>query len=341
MSARIWHARPLRLALLLAASLLAVVGLALAGSLLGCGGQPESLESTGRPSQAVASSRPGSVAHATAAVFAQSTHPRIADTWGEIRAREFVYGAFQQYGYIPRMEEFIAGEAGRRVHSADIVAVKSGKSAEQLIVAANYDAIRGEGYVDNAVGVGLLLELAARVKDRETPYTLVFVALGAEKPRLLGSQYYAGEMTAVERRGTVGMINLDAVAGGDFLYVYSRPDEPAWLRDDILAAAQGLGIPLKEVPAHGGAAAGTVTVAGSDTALVEAGVVTAGLTSGNWEAEPAVGDAQTAEYGRISGTRRDTVQFVEEKYPGRVQRQLSDLARLLEVILTSRLEKRP
>ncbi len=336
------HLRTVRLALVLAAGLLAVVGLALASSLLGCAQQePSSWDSTGRPSQEVASSRPGSVAHMTAGVFARSVHPRVADTWGEIRAREFVYGAFQQYGYVPRLQEFIAGADSRRVHSADIIAVKEGQSAERLVIGANYDALAGDGYVDNAVGVGLLLELAARVKGRQTPYTLVFVAFGAEEPDLLGSRYFAEAMSPVERRATIGMLNLDAVAGGDFLYVFSRPGEPTWLRDDVLAAAQDLKIAVREVPARPGAPAGTVKAAGGDTALAAAGIATAGLTAGNWEISPAGGNVQTAEYGPISGTRRDTVQFIEKSYPGRVQAQLADLARLLEVLLTSKLEKRP
>ena len=123
----------------------------------------------------------------------RTVHPRAADTWGEIRARTFVYGAFQQYGYTPRAQEFIAVAGGKRVHSANIIAVKEGESARQLVVGAHYDsAAVGEGYLDNATGIGLLLELAARLKNRTTPYTLVFVAFGAEEEGALGSRYYVG-----------------------------------------------------------------------------------------------------------------------------------------------------
>lgn len=334
--------RSVRRAGVLAAALLAVVAVALASSLLGCSRQGvSSWDVTGRPSQAIASSRPGSVAQTTAALLAQRVHPRAADTWGEIRARELVSGAFQQYGYAPRLQEFIAEAGGGRVHSADIVVVKEGQSAARLVVGASYDALEGEGYVDNAVGVGLLLEVAARLKERQTPYTLVFVAFGAEEPELLGSRHFADAMPPAERRATIGMVNLDAVAGGDFLYAFSRPGEPTWLRDDVLAAAQDLDLPVKEVPARVGASPGTVAAAGSDSALAAAGIPTVTLTAGNWEAEPRAGAAQTARYGRLSGSRRDTVGFVEEKFPGRVRDQLSDLARLLEVFLTSNLEMRP
>jgi len=40
-------------------------------------------------------------------------------------------------------------------------------------------------------------------------------------------------------------------------------------------------------------------------------------------------------------SRNDTVAYIERAYPGRVRRQLADLSRLLETLLTSKLEKRP
>ena len=57
---------------------------------------------------------------------------RPADTWGEIHAREFITGAFQQYGYFPLLDEFIATSGGRRIHSANVIALKEGDSAERF-----------------------------------------------------------------------------------------------------------------------------------------------------------------------------------------------------------------
>ena len=192
----------------------------------------------------------GAVAHVLAKTFATTVHPRAADTWGEIEAREFVFNAFQQYGYFPRTQEFLASTAQGRVHSANIIAVKEGESAKRLIVGAHYDSAPvGEGYSDNATGTGLLLETAARIKSQDTPYTIVFVAFGAEEKGLLGSSYYVRSMNDLERRATIGMIDLDAVAGGTELSVTSRFGGPTWLRDDALSAAQSLGIPLRTSPA--------------------------------------------------------------------------------------------
>jgi hypothetical protein len=335
------RARGVRLALILAVSLVAIVGLAAAGSLSGCATSAPSADSTDRPSQAVSSSPHGVIAQVTAKVFAESVHPRAADTWGEIRARELIYQTFQQYGYSPFLQEFISTSGGQKVHSGNIVAIKEGASAERIVIGAHYDALAGDGYTDNAVGIGLLIEMAARLKSRKTPYTLVFVAFGAEERGQVGSRHFVGAMSGPERRATLGMIDLDGAAGGDKLYVFSRRGSATWLRDDILAVAQDLGLPLSETPARRDVPAGEATMISDDSAFAAAGVPTAAVVASNWDVGRRDGSTQTAGSGRIWHTPKDTVSFVEKNYQGRVRGQLSELSRLLEVLLTSELEKRP
>jgi Zn-dependent M28 family amino/carboxypeptidase len=290
----------------------------------------------------VSSSPHGGVAHATAKVFARSVGPRPADTWGEIRGRELITGAFQQYGYFPRTDEFIARAGDERVHSANVVAVKEGDSARRLVVGAHYDSVAvGEGYSDNATGVGLLLELAARIKKVPTPYTVVFVAFGAREDGSLGAKDFVRRMTDVDRRATVGMIDLDAVAGGDEVSVASRPEGPTWLRDDALSAADALGVPLATSPEVPGRPAGVVLAPADDVAFADIGVATAIFRAVSWEASTGRGLAATADGPPIWHTPRDTVAYVDKTYPGRVKAQLADLSELLEALLTSELKRRP
>jgi acetylornithine deacetylase/succinyl-diaminopimelate desuccinylase-like protein len=295
-----------------------------------------------RPSRAAAATRHGALAFATAQTFARTVHPRVANTWGEIGARTFVTGVFQQYAYTPRSQEFIAGAAGRRVHSANIIAVKQGDSANQLVIGAHYDsAAVGEGYLDNATGIGLLLEMAARLKTRPTPYTLVFVAFGAEENGTLGSRYYVRSLPDGDLRRTIGMIDLDAVAGGDQLSVTSRFGSPTWLRDDALSAAKGLGVPLQSSLVVAGRPAGITLNPSDDDAFATAGVATAAFTALDWRLSGESGAVVTAEDGRLWHTRKDTVAYVQNKYPGRVAGQLRDLSRVLDVLLTSKLGRHP
>ena len=217
----------------------------------------------------------------------------------------------------------------------------AGESAKRLIVGAHYDSAPiGEGYSDNATGTGLLLETAARIKSQVTPYTIVFVAFGAEEKGLLGSRYYVRTMNALERRATIGMIDLDAVAGGAELSVTSRFGGPTWLRDDALSAAQSLGIPLGTSPPGKGRPAGVSMAPSDDEPFALADIATATFTATDWTADET-GLAATAEDGRLWHTRKDSVAYIDRTYPGRVRRQLADLSRLLETLLTSKLEKRP
>lgn len=320
------------LAVVVAAALVLAIGLAAAGAFAGCD-QP--LKKAGRPSAAVSTSAHGAVAYVTAKTFAKSVHPRVADTWGDIRARQFVTGAFQQYGYFPLTQEFISGSGGARLHSANIIALKEGESAKCLIVGAHYDsAPKGQGYADNATGIGLVLEAAARVKPRVTPYTLVFVAFGAEERGLAGSSHYVRAMSSLESRATIGMIDLDAVAGGAEIIVTSRFGGPTWLRDDALAAAADLGVPLGTTAASTGRPAGIALAPSDDLPFALTDIATAAFSSP--DREPGV----TGDDG-LWHTGADTVAHIEKTYPGRVARQLADLSRLLETLLTSKLETRP
>ncbi len=326
------------LAVAVAAALVLAVGLAAAGAFGAC---DKAAKKGGRPSAAVSSTAYGAVGYVLARTFATTLHPRAADTWGEIGAREFVFNAFQQYGYFPRTQEFIASSPRGRVHSANIIAVKQGESAKQLIVGAHYDsAPLGEGYSDNATGTGLLLEAAARIKSQDTPYTIVFVAFGAEEKGLLGSHFYARTMNELERRATIGMIDLDAVAGGAALTVTSRFGDPTWLRDDALTAARSLGIPLGTSPTGKGRPAGVSMASSDDDPFALEDIATAAFTATDWRVDDT-GLTATGEGGRLWHSRKDTVAFVDRAYPGRVRQQLADLSRLLETLLTSKLEKRP
>jgi alkaline phosphatase isozyme conversion protein len=324
-----------QLAVAAAAILVLVIGLAAAGAFDGC---KSASDKSGRPSAAVSGSPYGGVAYATAKVLAQSVGARPADSWGEIHAREFITGTFQQYGYFPLLQEFIAASGSRRVHSGNIIAVKEGDSAKRLVVGAHYDSAPvGEGYTDNATGIGLLLEVAARIKKIPTPYTVVFVAFGAEEDGQLGSQYYLDTLSKVDRRATIGMIDLDAPAGGDQLSVVSRVGGATWLRDDALAAADELGVKLVTSPKAPGRPAGTVAVPSDDVPFGDRDIATAMFGAVSWPASKGGKVAQTADGPSMWDTPRDSVGYVDRKYPGRVRDQLRDMSRLLETLLTSKL----
>jgi alkaline phosphatase isozyme conversion protein len=328
-----------KLAVAAAAILVIVIALAAGGAFNGCRGPATD---TGRPSAAVSDSPFGGVAWAAAKVLAQNVGRRPADSWGEIHAREFITGALQQYGYFPLTQEFIATGSRGRVHSANIVALKEGASPKRLIIGAHYDsAAASRGYTDNATGVGLLLEIAGRLRKNPTPYTLVFVAFGAEEDGDLGSSYYLRHMSKVERSAVLGMIDLDAPAGGDQLSVVTRLGGATWLRDDALSAAGQLHVRLVTSPKAPGRKAGTVSAPTDDLPFANVDIPTAVFSAVSWKASKDGHLAQTWPGPSMWNTPQDAVAYVDKKYPGRVRGQLRDLSRLLELLLTSKLGRNP
>ena len=295
---------------------------------------------TGLPSQAASNTDPGAIAAVTMEQFSETVGTRPSGSWGAIRAREFIVHALQQYGYQPAYQEFIAGRGDTRVQSANVVAVKPGDTAETIVLGAHYDTVPGSpGAGDNASGVGLLIEMAGRLADAPTPYTIAFVAFGAEKPGLYGSRYFLKALGASGRKAVMGMINLDRVAGGETLYVYGVEGEGSWLQKDILAAARMAGVTLATdatlqltPPVTAGQ---SYEVTGDHVPFAARGVPVAGFISAAAPLRPT-----RASFWPMD-TPDDTVATLERQRPGRARRQLRDLATLLEVVLTSRLATEP
>jgi len=295
---------------------------------------------TGLPSQAVSNTDPGSIAYVTMEQFSQTVGSRPADSWGEIHAREFVFHALQQYGYEPTQQEFIAGEGAERVHSGNVVALKPGEAGEILVVGAHVDSAPGSpGASDDASGIAALIEIAARLKDVATPYSIAFVAFGAEEVGLYGSLHYLEALSGTERKALMGMINLDGVAGGETLYVYGVEGDDSWLRDDILTVADELGVKLvtdvvlQVTPpvSHGVG----YEIAGDHIPFAGYDIPAAGFITGDDHLLAA-----RASFWPMN-TPDDTMATMKKEHPGLAQRQLRDVIRVLEVVLTSKLAKKP
>ena len=112
--------------------------MAAAGAFGGCS---KPAAKAGRPSAAVTATAYGSVGHVTAKTLAETRAAAGSPTPGARSAGASSSStAFQRYGYFPRMQEFIARGEDGRVHSGNIIAVKEGESAKQLIVGAHYDS---------------------------------------------------------------------------------------------------------------------------------------------------------------------------------------------------------
>ncbi|WP_051295981.1 M28 family metallopeptidase [Eisenibacter elegans] len=92
---------------------------------------------------------------------------------------------------------------------------------QYLVLTAHYDHLGGygtdtyfPGANDNASGVALLLSLAQYYAQNPAPYSVVFIAFGAEEVGLIGSAYYT-RRPYFPLEQILFLLNLDLVGTGD------------------------------------------------------------------------------------------------------------------------------
>lgn len=100
--------------------------------------------------------------------------------------------------------------------------IKGTKQPDSMVVfTAHYDHLGGMGKEaffaganDNASGVGFMLGLARYYAAHPPPYTLVFIAFGAEEAGLVGSKYFV-ENPLIELNKIRFLLNFDLMGNGE------------------------------------------------------------------------------------------------------------------------------
>jgi alkaline phosphatase isozyme conversion protein len=264
---------------------------------------------------------------------------RVEGTKGEQQAAAYISDALKSAGLEPELRPFTAGDFyGKTVHSNNVVAVKPGDSPREIIVGAHYDSTAGGvGADDNASGVAVMLEMAELLRGRSTPYTIRFVAFGAEEGGEVGSGAFVGQMSKAERANTVGFVNLDSVIAGDFEYVYSDEEALAVLRDWTLAWASANGLDLKtirNVDLGNGAGGGS----GDYFAFQQAKIPFVYFEATDWTLGRKDGYTQVSSKYGVNGelrhTKFDTLAYLDANFPGRVDAYLNMVGLVLFHLLT-------
>lgn len=266
-----------------------------------------------------------------------SEEARVAGSAEEAEAKEYIYSEFRKMGYKTSFQRFSYNLDGKGYSSANVVAVKPGKSGKEVIVGAHYDSASvGQGADDNASGVAVMLEAAEVLKYEKTPYTIKFVAFGAEEGGFWGSKYYVSQMSYWDIKNTVAMINLDSLAAGDKMYVYGGEDRKGWVREQALKAAKKKKVDLETSPGlNPEYPAGTTGLWSDHAPFVEKGIPYAYFEATNWELGDLDGYTQTVKDGEIWHTEKDTIQYIEENYPGRIREHLAGFTKVLVELLDS------
>ncbi|CAA7601275.1 Peptidase M28 [Acididesulfobacillus acetoxydans] len=184
----------------------------------------------------------------------QKIGPRPAGSKAEVKAAQYIYYNLEQNGWKVHDEPFSkvvvrdsplpTGQTKvELVNSQNIIAELPGAKADTVVLGAHYDSadVNAPGALDNASGVGVLLELArvlAKAPHEET-YELIF--FGAEEAGLVGSSYYASraDLSAVN-----WMLNLDMVGTPLEIDVAGKKSAPPELVAKITELARKSGIPF-------------------------------------------------------------------------------------------------
>lgn len=168
---------------------------------------------------------------------------RKTGTEGEQKAAEYIAkrfkkmglepkgtnGFYQEFTFKPKTNpheevKFTKNEDGT-ITGRNVIAFLDNKAANTIIIGAHYDHLGygGEGSLhrdtvkaihngadDNASGTSVMLDLARKLKDKNTNNNYLFMAFSGEEMGLLGSNYFVKNPT-VNTKAISYMINMDMV----------------------------------------------------------------------------------------------------------------------------------
>ncbi len=129
--------------------------------------------------------------------------------------------------------------------SQNLIAELPGAGEGVVVVGAHYDTTPGSvGASDNASGMGVLLALAEKLADTSFPFTLRFIAFGAEETGLNGSEHYVDSLSSDELSRIYAMVNIDAIGSGRMVTVSGD----RWLTNHVSDYVSGTGVNVEVSP---------------------------------------------------------------------------------------------
>ncbi|WP_124059554.1 M20/M25/M40 family metallo-hydrolase [Vaginisenegalia massiliensis] len=272
-------------------------------------------------------------------VLSKEIGSRVVGSQGEAAARQYIIDELRSYGYDPELQEFsFTNKKGESFTTSNIIAYKAGQVAREVVVGAHYDSVNKGGSLgadDNASGVGVTLEMARRLMEVDTKYSLKFVFFGAEEMGLQGSKAYVKNMTEEEIANTAAMVNLDSLIAGDKMYIHAGLGGEHWVRDQAFDIADELGIEgMEPNPGKNPEYPYGETGDWSDHApFNEVGIPIVYFEGTNWDIAELDGYDQTEKYGPIFHTGMDNLDFITKEFGSRAQDHLhafsADLYNLL------------
>lgn len=241
---------------------------------------------------------------------------------------------FESMGYYEGLE--------RIDYSQNVILTIPGRTAETIIIGAHYDTVDNPGLSDNASGTVLLLENAYRMRNVDHYYTLQYVFFGAEEIGLIGSFYFADQMTKEEIDNLVLMINVDVIMDGpDLIYAIGYIEDssaamemlwetPKVLQNDLSEQVKGIADQLNtEYRTELISKPHAINLPSDHLAFIEFGIPVMAFYATHPVAYPETFN------GDVLHTERDNLDFLMTTHPGRVERALYQFGLFLEEVVSS------
>lgn len=314
------------------------------------------------PAHATANSF-GEIASTQARHIATVFPGRMTGTPAEMLSADYLRQQFADMGYQSDIRAFHSryiytsrnnSKNWHNVTGSTVIAAHEGKTAQQIIIMAHLDTFAPmsdedtdhnlggltlQGMDDNAAGLGVMLELAERLKNIPTHYGIRFVATSGEEEGKLGAENLLNRMSAAEKKNTLLVINLDNLIVGDKLYFNSGKTTPNSVRkltrDRALAIACGQGIQAAINPGRNpNYPKGTGCCTDGET-FDKAGIPVLYVEATNWSLGKKDGYQQRAKSKTFpDGTswhdvRLDNQQYIDAALPQRIERRTRDVVKVM------------
>jgi len=203
----------------------------------------------------------------------------------------------------------------------------------------NLGGLTLQGIDDNAAGVGVMLELADKLKDIQTQYSIRFIATSGEEEGRLGAENVLNRMSQAEKKNTLLVINLDNLIVGDKLYFNSGKTTPAPVRkltrDRALAIARAHGIFAATNPGGNAAYPKGTGCCNDGEVFDKAGIPVLYVEATNWSLGKKDGYQQRAKSKAFPqgsswhNVRLDNLQHIDEALPQRIEHRSRDVVRIM------------
>ena len=309
------------------------------------------------------SPKPGDFANTQARHIATFFPGRMTGTPAEMLSADYIRQQFQQMGYRSDIRTFNSRyiytardnrKSWHNVTGSTVIAAHEGKAPQQIIIMAHLDTyaplsdadadanlggLTLQGMDDNAAGLGVMLELAERLKNTPTEYGIRFVATSGEEEGKLGAENLLKRMSDTEKKNTLLVINLDNLIVGDKLYFNSGVKTPEAVRkltrDRALAIARSHGIAATTNPGLNKNYPKGTGCCNDAEVFDKAGIAVLSVEATNWNLGNKDGYQQRAKTAAFPAgnswhdVRLDNQQHIDKALPGRIERRCRDVMRIM------------